>query len=587
MRELLRVRLFCFALTFSLIQLCLPLQGAEKPLQDSILARLPAETPFVSISRLQREQLQAILAHPFIQQCLDNPECRELFRQVMNDEEGLGGIIQFWNSLGTTPEGQEVQWLLQDLASHELFLYGDPTWLDAPQAVAEMQKLADVSIEDQKPDSGDLNVDEEKYARLLKQYQAVPQEIYDRIQIPNLVFGAKSSDSKRAGALFDQLITLWEQFRENDENEIPQNYLDLVSVQTINNQKFLTLKIPGRWIPTYLLDRSRMTQSQEELIDFFLDGLARRSFTVALGMREDQILVSLGGSLDHLEQQPAENSLLDLPEFQPLQEQADASITSVSYRSKAFTQLGWTKENIQETFADYAEQIRNSIKDEQDEQKKVFGTRMANDILELGQDLQTFRTEPAAALSFSLMQENAWERIHYDWSEHPERNGTAPLDILKQIGTGHALVYAQRRAYRPEVFEFRQKWANRIWWYVTSIAAQAEAQELNGYMFIANMFRPTLRELATTTKELWIPAFEDGQSALVLSVRELTDNDALPAALEQFPSRSLPQVAWMSRITDQQKLLDACNRYRKALNDVGTMLGAAGDDGQPVSIPAP
>ena len=69
--------------------------------------------------------------------------------------------------------------------------------------------------------------------------------------------------------------------------------------------------------------------------------LKQMTLVVAVGLRDDFLLVSIGSSTDALARLGQGQSLADRPELAPLQKFADKRLISVGYISKAMaTQIG-------------------------------------------------------------------------------------------------------------------------------------------------------------------------------------------------------------------------------------------------------
>lgn len=590
---------------------CQPLQGADLR-TDSIVGQLPIDTPFVAVSRLHSEQYEAIKSNPAVQKLIQLEVFQKQWKEgdkkkvrvkIQGDEAleieveadktkvevevdvETNDFKEFLETLKETPHGEEIVAFLKDAATHEVFVYGDSSWVTMPQSfqfvMNTMQRFSGSN-----PDL----TDDEKAAKLLDKLKTLPIQQYLNIQLPNIVFGCQVEDAQRAQKLFGQLKETIEKQLENSDDETVQAYRDSFQVQMVDGVEYLTVKIPGSWIPFYLIDRSEMTRNQEALLEFFLDGIRKRSFIMALGVRDHSVLLSLGGDIKHLNRPTGEKRLIDHPHMAKLLEMADQKVTSITYYSEGMAQIGWKKDGNLKGYENWAQEIRNQS-EESEGIAKVISDQAAEDVVEFGRDLQKFQSKPGAHLGYSLMTADGLDRVSYNWSEHPERDGSQPLTILDHVGGHPLLVVAGRKAYRPEVYEFRSKWLTRTWWYINKgvLAFYPEgANERFIYAAIQDQIRPHLIEFDRITRELFVPAFSDGQAALVIDAVDLREepNELIKEDFPTYPY--LPQVGLIWGISDREKLVEACDGYRKALNQLLVKASVMSpDDEEPIVIPKP
>lgn len=604
---------FCLLIALFFFSAAVPLQvQADDLREDSIVGQLPIDTPFLAVSRLHREQYEAIKSNPAIQKLIHleafqnqwNRRDKKKLQVTIEADEALEIEVQgdeksvevevdvdtqnfddFLKGLKKTEHGEEALAFLKDAASHEVFVYGDSSWVTMPKSfqfvINTMQRFSG--------SSSDLT-DDEKAAKLLEKLKTLPIQQYLNIQLPNIVFGCQVEDEQRAQKLFGQLKESLEEQLENSDDEAVQAYRDSYQVQMVDGVEYLTIKIPGSWIPFYLIDRSQMTRNQEALLEFFLDGIRKRSFIMAFGVRDHSVLLSLGGDLKHLNRPTGEKRLIDHPHMTKLLEMADQKVTSITYLSEAMAQVGWNKERNLKGYENWAQEIR-SQSEESEGIAKVISDQAAEDVVEFGRDLQQFQAKPGAHLGYSLMTPEGLDRVSYNWSEHPERDGSQPLTILDHVGGHPILVVAGRKAYRPEVYEFRSKWLTQTWWYINKgvLAFYPEgANERYIYAAILDQIRPHVIEFDRITRELFVPAFNDGQAALVIDAVDLRDepNELIKEDFPTYPY--LPQVGVIWGISDREKLVEACDGYRKALNQLLVKASVMSpDDTDPVVILKP
>ncbi len=579
---------------------------------DSIVGQLPIDTPFLAVSRLHREQYEVIKSNAAIQKLIHLEAFQKQWNrrnkkklqvtieaddaleiEVEGDEKSVEVEVdvntpnfdEFLETLKKTEHGEEALAFLKDAATHEVFVYGDSSWVTMPKSFQFVMN----TIQRFSGSNSDLT-DDEKAAKLLEKLKTLPIQKYLNIQLPNIVFGCQVEDEQRAQKLFGQLKESIEEQLDNSDDETVQAYRDAYQVQMVDGVEYLTFKVPGSWIPFYLIDRSKMTRNQEALLEFFLEGIRKRSFMLAFGVRDHSVLLSLGGDLKHLNRPKGEKRLIDHPHMAKLLEIADQKVTSITYLSEGMAQVIWNKERNLKGYENWAQEIRNQS-EESEGIVKILSDQAAEDVVEFGRDMQQFQSKPGAHLGYSLMTAEGLDRVSYNWSEHPERDGSQPLTILDHVGGHPILVVAGRRAYRPEVYEFRSKWLTRTWWYLNKgiLAFYPEgANERYLYAAIQDQIRPHVIEFDRITRELFVPAFNDGQTAIVIDAVDLRDepNELIKEDFPTYPY--LPQVGVIWGISDREKLVEACDGYRKSLNQLLVKASVMSPgDGDPIVIPKP
>ncbi len=593
-----RLRVLSFGLVLLLV---FQESGNADELRDhSIIGQLPAQTPFVAVSRLHKQRFNAFINNSAVRRLLLTKTYQEAWEQIQNPDSDLQSedFFEAYQWLNSTEEGKEVRDFILDAISHEVFVYGDTSWLESTKALYSVWKL----MSDYSSSNQELSEEEQK-RQLLKKLKAIPDETFDKIQLPNLVFGAYVENRSRADRLFAQLKDKIEETLAENAESIPVMYQDCYQVRTIGGTEYLTLEIPGQWIPFLFIDRTKMSRANEELVNFFIDGIHRRSIRFAFGVRGNHLICSIGGSFEHLEQLRNKEVLLDHPKLARLKKFAGQPISSVVYFSEEFSRIGWTENPGIEGYENYAKEIlKNSANGKEllNNSKdttglgRIISEQLAEDVVDFGKDMLKFHTTPGARLEFSILVDAGVDRYVYDWSEHPERDAGKPLDILNYVGGEPLVVIASRKTYRPEIYEFRAKWLSRTWWYSKKVMAMFAADDNanSGLVMMLEMYdqmlRPTLLKFDEVTRELWIPAFKDGQTALVIDVTDLRRDPhfGLDERFQTYPY--LPQFGYVCGISDRKKLIEACEQYRKAANRLLSGFGAiAQGENEPLQLPAP
>ena len=139
------------------------------------------------------------------------------------------------------------------------------------------------------------------------------------------------------------------------------------------------------------------------------------TLVVAVGLRGDYLLVSIGSSTDVLARLGQGKHLAERPELAPLQKFAGKRLTGVDYLSKAMSvRIASNKENIDELLktADALLPLANLPAGEQEQIRK--------DAAELAADLKQVFPEPGAMMGLGFLTDRGLETYQYTWGEQPD-----------------------------------------------------------------------------------------------------------------------------------------------------------------------
>src|SRR5262249_3446464 len=159
-------------------------------------------------------------------------------------------------------------------------------------------------------------------------------------------------------------------------------------------------------------------------------------------MHGDYLLLAFGESTAVVSRLGGVKNLAGRPEFKPLQKFADKKLTSIGYVSQALrAKTSTTPEDIEE-FAKLGSTLVEKV-DLTAEQRK----RIETDLKALAGDVKKFLTKPGAQMAFSFYSERGSESYSYDWTKHPELDGSKTLPLLSHAGGSPLLVTVSRARY--------------------------------------------------------------------------------------------------------------------------------------------
>ncbi len=213
------------------------------------------------------------------------------------------------------------------------------------------------------------------------------------------------------------------------------------------------------------IDRVRGAEIHKGDLNKVIARLKKATLVIAVGLRDDLLLVSVGASTDALARLGKGKSLAQRPEMAPLAKFADKRLTSVGYVSAEFSRrlLGGAADLEQGLkAADAALRLSKLSKSEQEQIRKDAAALIA--------DLKSVLPQPGATAGFNFLSERGLEGYQYSWGGHNRLDGSKPLTLLEHIG-GNPLVAAMNRGKVSVTdYDLLVKWAKVGYGYVEKYA---------------------------------------------------------------------------------------------------------------------
>jgi hypothetical protein len=563
----------------AVVALLLPAPVAQAQQLSKAAASLqlvPADALYYGAMLRGREQLDAVLQSKAWKKLMDLPaveQGRQTLQTLWNFPFGpQAEIIRALNQ----QENRQLVELLGEMFSEEVFSYGGKNTADffsllgelyGSYQMAPLEGLLQGRGFDQRPDP---------IAQGRAVLEALSQNI-DRLKAPDLVVGFLLKDTKTAQAQLkrlDQVVKGLLQLHPQHEGRWSKGKMF--------GGEFFTLKLDGSMVPWEKIPWERIEENQGQF-----DGLKKKlrdvKLTINIGLRDRFLIVSVGETPKLLEQLGGPGPrLAERQELQPLVKFADRRLTGINYESKEWRALGSGGQDFKEMIDTALDFLKKS--DLTDEQK----AKIKRDLEGLSKDLQKFVTEPGPALSFEFLTERGGESYSYDWSKEHGYDASKPLTILRHTGASPLLVIADRTVQDPESYQLGVKWLKVAWGYVEEFGIsrlpEEQKEKYDGFMKGA---RPILGRLHKTTGEMLIPALADGQGALVLDAKMTSKqwHRDMPEAQKPLP---MLELAIVLGVKDAELLKKAVKEYREAANELISLAGKFGPDGQAhFQIPPP
>ena len=228
------------------------------------------------------------------------------------------------------PEVQKTLSLAGDLVSEEVFCYGDQNVVDFVDLTQRLSSTMNYGPLTMQLDGKNRGAPANKL-----QAMAVLSALAKNAQllkVPDGVLGFKVHDAAAVRQQLERLEKLVSAALEAN----PQLKMQLKKTE-IGGVQYLTLTLDGGMIPweEVQIDEFRQFEANKGDVDKIVARLKEMTLTVAIGLRGDFLLVSLGSSTDVLGRFGQGKHLAERPELAPLAKFADKRLTHVGYLSKA------------------------------------------------------------------------------------------------------------------------------------------------------------------------------------------------------------------------------------------------------------
>jgi hypothetical protein len=451
------------------------------------------------------------------------------------------------------PENQKLLALLKDMISHEVFCCGADNvsgFIELMTAVNGAQQVGTLTAAVQRAQGQEMQK---------IQVHALLRGLADNlelIRVPDVLVGFKVSNPADAEAQLKRLDTFLTQALQQAPPPIKDR------LKKGQGASMFTFTLDGGLVPW---DKVSLKQYEDKDGEFdnLIEKLKTLKLTISLGLREDYVILSVGESAGFLSKLGGGSLLADRPEFKPLQKYAGERLTSIAYASKELRSQGGMSRNDIDKMANEAKKYL-----EKSEMPPPIRERLLKDIGDLATDIKSFLHEQGAMFSFAFLNGQGQESFTYDWSAHPNRDGSKPLNLLHHVGGAPLLAVVSRSKYRPQNYQMLVKWIKHLNGYVGDfVVPQLNEDQKGRYEQIVKMFQPLLERLDKATGEMLLPALKDGQSALVLDaqLRSKQWQQMLPAMDKPMP---MLEPALVLGVSDAELLKKAVSEYRMIVNEM-------------------
>ncbi len=520
---------------------------------DTSLKLVPEDAAFYCTMLRTREQLEAIAESRAWGRIMDMPwvkMAKGFYQMRAADPESPAG--QFKNAQAD-PELRPWIDLLADMGSHEMFLYGQEDYVDftaLAQKVAGAVRYGPVILQITGQARG---VNQEELQTMLA--LSVLAEEAERLEIPGTVFGFKLGDADQAN---EQLAKL--------EAAIQTVLAEQPALQerfektTIGDHEYMTLSLDGSMIPwdEVPLDEIREAAGEFDIdIDKLLARAKEMTLVVALGVRDDYLLLSIGSSTEPLTRLGTGPSLAGRKEMKPLEKFAEQRLTSIGYVSgPLMTALATSKKDVDDLLEVIGEVLP------QTELPADLQERIRQDAAKLGQQLKQRIPERGPVASVGFLTDRGIEGYQYTWGDHSLWNASKPLELLNHLGGDPLFALVCRINFPPEDYDTIVEWLKVGYGYFQDlILPQMSDNERRQFEQVAEKVLPLIERLDKANRELLIPARIEGQTGFVLDAKLTSQrfHEEMPETDEPMP---MFEPALVFGVADVELLRSAYREYK-------------------------
>ena len=526
---------------------------------DTSLKLIPADASFYASTLHNREKIEAILHSNAWAKIVKMPVVQMGLAAYQAQLNTPGSNLAQVDAALKVPEVQKVVGLLADMGSDEVFTCGDKSFVDFVELLQTVNAaqnygpaLALITGETEGRQLSDI-----KAGAVLSALVHHPK----LIAVPNLVMGfkLKSVDlAKEELAQLEAFATIMLESNEKTKGHFKKT--------KVGDHEYLVLNLDGGMVPWDLLPLEKLKEMEAEEGDAqkVIDRLKELKLVVALGLRDNYLLVSIGSSLDCLKKLGQGQRLIDRTELKPLEKYVNKRLVSVGYLSEALNRQANGQKNNIDSLLEIAKRWLKSA-ELSEKQKQQIG----KDLQDLAKDVKGLVPEPGAMMGLSFLVDHGVEGYQYAWGGHGCVDGSQPLSLLQHVG-GNPLVGAAAR-HKPlsiQDYDRAVKWATTAYGYFKEFGLPAMPEERREKVekFI-EAARPLAQRLDKADRELLIPALADGQVALVVD-----DKLASKHFAEQLPETEKPmpmiEPAIVVGVSNAKLLKKGMSEYRAIANEL-------------------
>jgi hypothetical protein len=521
---------------------------------DTSLNKVPADVAIYGSALRLGEQLDLFLKSKAYEKLSSLPAVRAAWDHVHAEmhkgDNPLHKIIDFMHA----PENAELREVVHGLMRREVFAYS------GENAVRFLTLAGQVNLAVQfAPLTARLKGEGDKpqEAIQLEALLDALKEGMDELVVPDLVIGFRVDNPKAVVNQVGRLEALLQQALA----EAPPAFRNRLKRSQAGALTTLAYVLDGALVPWNEIPWDRYDLDADDYKKL-IDKLKGMTVTVALTVKEDYLLVTVGGDTKAAESFGRGAALAGRPEFAPLVKFADRRLTSISYSSeKLSAAMSTSADDLKDLVAEAKEGLEAARLS--DKLREAIG----KDLEKLAKEMAAYLPKPAATMSFAFLTDRGDEGYSYVFDASPAV-APGPLTVLDHTGGAPILAAAGRGVDATPRYKSLVKWITTF--YGHGLAA---AEEL-GPEGVVEQIKTTMQQVLpflerfdTITGTQLLPALADGQSALVIDGRWKSKR-WFPDLDQKGKELPMVEIGLVLGVSDADLLVKAFKGYRELVNDL-------------------
>ena len=509
-------------------------QAAADPLQDnSALKFASSDVSFYVSGMRMREIFDKVVASKAIAKLKSIPAVQLGWAWAAGQWANPGAPqLATLKGMLADPANQPLIELVQDALSHEIFVYGDQSCVEALKLVMEINAAVTQGQLDAM-EAGDL---ENLQTYSLRNVVTLLDQRGDRLKVPTLLKGMRLSNTQRAADQLKRLETLV-------QGELKQ-HPDLqaqFSREQIGGSEFLTLQLDGTLIPWPAEVGEKV---DPQLVQQLTQKINALKMVISLGLHDNYLLISIGADNKHLATLGQGSLLYDRDEMAAVHRRPTSPLRKWCSPAPRFRKKWPRSVNRWIRAWRWSSSSRLLLASTPELQEELVA-----DVEKLAQYIKDRIPEPGALTSYNYLTPEGYESFTYNWGGESVLDASQELSVLKHVGGDPLAFWAARGKSDPRDLDALTAFVSRLVYYGEQIGLQqfGEAQRAN-YERMKTEFLPLAERLSAATRDKLVPAFADGQSTLVLDAKSKSAawHEMLPPADGELPMLELGIVLGVS-----------------------------------------
>ncbi|MFK7740613.1 MAG: hypothetical protein AB8H80_09845 [Planctomycetota bacterium] len=431
--------------------------------------------------------------------------------------------------------------LLLQMASEEVFLCLDGRWRNF---IAQLSSLyadafllgAQEGLRGPGPSRGDRD----------REAQQLAVKRMMQLSLPGALFGGRVAEPEQAGKWLAEFVG-------SVRDVLPASVVE----RSIAGGRFYVLQLRFDSFVDPQLLRSLRATSKEQGGDLAkrLEAFGAKPFAVALGIRGDYLLASVGPDTRQLEQLGVEKCLAQSSAFASVREVCRPGVASLSYICSELSE----RQPIDPDSAEFlVDSVETASMQNGEPLPEGFTKRLRDDLRALWQDLGAAYGPARAETSIAFL-DHGIESYSFRAALVGHLDSSAPLDVIASAGDAPLLFYASRSKSLLSDYRRLAKWCRTAYSYFEDYKVPMLAGgDRDEYEQFEQLFLPLIRDLHDATSNRLLPAV--GSSGLV--ALHAPSGDA-QAAMIAGQSWQIPSPSVVHELRDKKQFRSACAEVRR------------------------